>query len=99
MSRSPDPLSSALQAWRHEPAATATFNAEVWARIHSAQHDQPTFGFYRWALPLAASLALVAGVSAGLYQADRRHDERMASALVRAVDPLQMSADHHHHGP
>lgn len=95
----PDPLSSVLQTWRHEPPASPHFNPSVWARIeaHRSRSTSPTI-FSRWALPLAASIALLAGASAGFYQADQQHDNRMAAALVRSVDPLQMSA-HHHHSP
>lgn len=92
----PDPLSTVLQTWQSEPTAAPTFQADVWARIEAARQTDRSAHSTRWLLPLAASFAVLAGASAGFYRADRQHDERMASALVRSVDPLQMAGAHHH---
>ena len=92
----PDPLSSVLGTWQHEPPAVPTFNADVWTRIEAARQAAAPASFTRWLLPLAASFALVAGASAGFYRADQQYDERMAATLVRSVDPLQMAGTHQH---
>lgn len=101
-------LSSVLRSWRHEVPASARFNAEVWARIEAARDAPQTMAaflgshlgipaqYFRWALPVAASLTLViaaaAGVSVGARQTSRSVNDRMAAAYVRTIDPLQMVA-------
>lgn len=92
-----DPLSDLLKTWRPEPPAAPRFNAGVWSRIESSRKASGAISFYRWALPLAASLAIVLGVSTAQWNSRQQHTERMAAAYVRTVDPLQMTA--HRHAP
>ena len=92
-----DPLSSLLKSWRHEPPAEPRFNAGVWSRIEAGRRESGAASFYRWALPLAACLAMVLGAGTALKESRRQHTDRMAAAYVRTVDPLQMTA--HHHAP
>lgn len=87
----PDPLSQLLQAWRHESPEAPRFNAGVWARLEA---DRANRVFFRWALPLAASVALCFGVGSAWRDSHRQHAEQMAAAYVRTVDPLQMIPDH-----
>ena len=93
----PDPLSNLLKSWRHEPSAEARFNAGVWARIAAGRKDSNIVSFYRWALPLAASLALLLGAGSAVREIRQQHVDRMAAAYVRTVDPLQMTG--HQHAP
>ncbi|WP_438481377.1 hypothetical protein [Oleiharenicola lentus] len=89
-----DPLSDTLQAWPHQPATAPQFQAEVWARIQAQEAQTASVkSFYRWAIPLAASLALFAGIGTARQRAQQQHTERMAAAYVQSIDPLQM------HGP
>lgn len=92
----PDSLRAFLRRWRHEPAPAPDFAAGVWARVHAARRDERVVVAFRWALPLAASLALVAGVSFARNEARRAHAERMADSYVRTVDPVQMVAHQGH---
>lgn len=94
-----DPQSDLLKSWRHEPAEAVDFNARVWARIAAQRPVARPVLFYRWALPLAASLALIAGAGTALLQADQRYDDQMAAALVRSIDPWQMTTTVHQHAP
>ena len=80
-----------IDASRATPPAVAAFLARGLGI--PAQH-------FRWALPLLVSLMLVtaAVVGAGVgaeqnSQAANEANERMAAAYVRAIDPLQMTAD------
>ncbi len=97
-----DPLSSTLQAWRHEPAPAPDFNDQVWARIHSAATvRQPSALFhFPHALQLAASVAVLLSIAAGSGTAfalnHTRTTQRMAAAYVRSIDPVQMTAMHVH---
>lgn len=91
-----DPLHSLLQRWQHEPSSAPDFAAGVWARIAAARKDERVVRAFRWALPLAASLAIFLGVGAARLQAQRAHAERMAESYVRTVDPVQM-AEHGEH--
>lgn len=93
---SQDSLTALLRRWKHEPAAQPEFAAGVWARIEAARREDRTVVAFRWALPLAASLALVAGVGAARIEARRAHAERMADTYVRTVDPIQMVAHQAH---
>ncbi len=103
-------LSNVLRNWRHTVSPAPRFNAEVWARIEAAR-DAPwtvaaflagRFGLpaerLHWAVPLAASLALVfamaAGAGAGVLHTRLTENDRMASAYVRTIDPLQMTGVH-----
>lgn len=86
-----DPLSDLLKSWRHEPPEAPRFNAGVWARIEAGRKESNLVSFYRWALPLAASVALLLGVGSGIFEARQKHADRMAAAYVRTVDPLQMT--------
>lgn len=44
------------------------------------------------ALPLAASLAILAGIGAGVIANRSQADHRFAAAYARTIDPLQMTA-------
>ena len=99
-----DPLSSTLHTWHHEPAPAPDFNDQVWARIHSAdasRKKEPLLHFHL-ALPLAASIAVILSIAAGTGGAfilnHTRTTDRMATAYVRSIDPVQMtsSATHAH---
>jgi hypothetical protein len=87
----PDPLSDLLRAWRHEPPEAPGFQSGVWARLNAGRELSRFDSLQRWALPLAAGLALLAGTGAAVREAHRRDTDRMAAAFVRTVDPLQMS--------
>ncbi len=67
----------------------------MWSRIEAGRTDANVFSFYRWALPLAACLAVVLGVGTALRESRQQHTDRMAAAYVRTVDPLQMTAHRH----
>lgn len=95
---STDPLSSLLSRWRHEPRPAADFAAGVWAKIDAARGDERVVTAFRWALPLAASLAILLGIGAARLEARQQHAERMADSYVRTIDPVQM-AGHGPHGP
>ncbi len=100
-------LSNVLKDWRHAPPAAPRFNDEVWSRIEAARTAPWTLaGFlatrlgipaqeFRWALPVAATLALVfavaAGTGAGLLHTRLTENDRMAAAYVQTIDPLQMT--------
>ena len=86
-----DPLSNLLKSWRHEPPAEPRFSAGVWMRIEAGRKESNVVAFYRWALPLVASLALLLGVGSAMLEVRHKHADRMAAAYVRTVDPLQMS--------
>ena len=92
-----DPLSDLLKTWRHEPPAEPRFNDGVWGRIETSHQESGAASFYRWALPLAACLAVVLGAGTALRESRLQHTDRMAAAYVRNVDPLQMTA--HQHAP
>jgi len=87
----PDPFSDLLKSWRHEPSAEPRFNAGVWARIAAGRKESSLLSFYRWTLPLAASLALLLGIGSAVREVRQKHADRMAAAYVRTVDPLQMT--------
>ena len=105
-------LSRTLKNWRHAPPPAPRFNAEVWARIEAAREAPwaaiaiiarwlgiPAQHF-RWALPLGASLALafaaLFGAGAGALHTSLTENDRIAAAYVQTIDPLQMTANHHH---
>lgn len=92
----PDSLSALLRRWRHEPAPAPEFELGVWNRIAAARHDERAVVVFRWALPLAASLALFVGIGAARLEARRAHAERMAEFYVRTIDPVQMVAHNAH---
>jgi hypothetical protein len=87
----PDPLSDLLKTWRHEPPAEPGFNAGVHARLARARPETNVVSFYRWALPLAASVALILGVGSAVQAARHQHADRMAAAYAQSIDPLQMN--------
>lgn len=108
--RDPD-LSNLLKSWRHEPPPASRFNSVVWARIETVR-DTPWAAvaglagrlgipaqYFRWALPLGASvvlaLAAAAGAGAGALHSTLTKNERMATAYVQKIDPLQMAGDQH----
>lgn len=88
----PASLNSLLRRWQHEPAPAPDFAAGVWARIGQTRQIGWSTVAYRWALPLAASLALFLGVGAARLEARRAHAERMADHYVRTIDPVQIVA-------
>jgi len=99
---STDPLSSLLASWRHDPTPAADFNAGVWARIQAGEQARPRAAIVRfpWALPLVASVAVLLSIAGGtgwaLVLNESQSADRMASAYVRSIDPVQMSAQHEH---
>jgi hypothetical protein len=92
----PDSLTALLRRWQHDPAPAPEFAAGVWARIDAARRDERVVVAFRWALPLAASLALFLGIGAARLEAKREHAERMADFYVRTIDPVQMVAHNAH---
>lgn len=93
-----DSLRALLHRWQHDPSPAPDFVAGVWARIEAARHDERVVVAFRWALPIAASLALFLGVGAARIQAERAHAAQMADFYVRTVDPVQR-VDHGEHEP
>lgn len=93
---SPDSLRSLLRRWRHDPAPAPEFAAGVWARIDAARRDERVVVAFRWALPLAASLALFLGIGAARQELRREHAEKMADSYVRTIDPVQIVAHSAH---
>lgn len=91
-----DSLRALLRRWQHTPAPAPDFAAGVWSRIEAARRDERVVVAFRWALPLAASLAVFLGVGAARAQTRKAHSERMADYYVRTVDPVQMT-DHAGH--
>lgn len=92
----PDSLTTLLRRWQHDPAPAPEFAAGVWAKIDSVRRDDRVVVAFRWALPLAASLALFLGIGAARVEARRAHVERMADYYVRTIDPIQMVAHNDH---
>ena len=100
-----DPLHDVLQRWQPEPVPAPDFQAKVWARVAAAE-TLPRRGTvlpFRLALPLAASLAIIAsvaaGVGAGLTAARAQTTDRMAAAYAQSIDPILKSARDHVHAP
>jgi hypothetical protein len=100
-----DPLQHLLQRWRPEPKASPGFAAGVWARIEQpdvAPRAAPVIPF-RFILPLAASLTLIASVAAGvrtgLSVARSQTADRMAANYARSIDPLLKASSDHVHQP
>jgi hypothetical protein len=105
-----DSLSPLLKTWRHQPPDARGFNRGVWSRLqaNSAPKESGVFGRLlhfpiagaSWAMPVAASFALLlslaAGSGAALAYESLTHDDRMAAEYARSIDPLQMSAPHSH---
>lgn len=87
----PDQLRPLLKSWQHEPSPAPEFAAGVWARIHAARQDERVVVAFRWALPLAASLALFLGIGAARVQAQRAHAEQMADFYVRSIDAVHQA--------
>jgi hypothetical protein len=91
-----------LQTWRHTPAPDPDFNRTVWAHIKSAPSAQSWSELFHFpgALPLAASLAIVCALAAGSGGAvalkRSMTSDRMATAYVRSIDPVQMTATASH---
>ena len=98
----PDPLQPLLASWEHSPSDASDFNAGVWARLQSGERARTFAPIIRfpWLLPLAASVTVLLSVAAGTGSAlalnRAQSAERMASAYVRSVDPVQMLAAHDH---
>lgn len=111
MDRDPN-LSRVLKSWQHEPPPAPRFNAEVWTRIEAAREAPwaaaafiaTKLGIpaqhFRWALPLGATLALTCaaflGASAAALHTSLTENDRIAAAYMQTIDPLQMTAGHHH---
>lgn len=91
----PDSLRSLLRRWQHTPAPAPDFATGVWARIEAVRHDERAILAFRWALPIAASLALFLGIAAARNQARQEHSARMADSYIRTVDPIQQVGHHH----
>jgi hypothetical protein len=95
-----DPLASTLRTWRHTPAPAPAFRDQVWARIHTSADTalarHATLLRFPSALPLAASLAILASIAAGTGTAFALNrtlsTDRMAAAYVRTIDPVQLTA-------
>ena len=93
-----DQLPPLLKSWRHDPAPAPDFADAVWKRIRAAEVTAPHASFFHFpaALPLAASFAVLlaglAGTSAALAVNHAQAEDRMATAYVRTIDPLQMTA-------
>jgi hypothetical protein len=92
-----DPLSSTLHSWHHEPVPAPDFNDQVWGRIRIPEAAaRSRFTLLHFHLPLAASIAVVLSIATGMGGAfalnHNRTNERMASAYVRSIDPVQMTA-------
>lgn len=109
-----DPLSSTLQSWHHQPTPSPEFNASVWSRIRASKTSAPApssasvlariFSFRESsAFPLAASLAVIVSLAAGAGGAIAFNHtvttHRMATAYVRTIDPIQMTATGGAHAP
>jgi len=98
----PDPLQPLLASWEHSSSDASDFNTGVWARIQSVEGTLPLSPIIRFPslLPLAASVTVLLSIAAGTGSAlalnRAQSAERMASAYVRSVDPVQMSAAHDH---
>ncbi|MDP1581548.1 MAG: hypothetical protein Q8M02_14860 [Candidatus Didemnitutus sp.] len=87
-----DSLSSLLQRWHHAPAPAPEFTVGVWSRIEASRGERLQSAFFRWALPLAASVALLLGVSVARIEAKREHADTMAAYYMRTIDPVQITA-------
>jgi hypothetical protein len=97
-----DPLSPLLRRWQHAPSPAPGFRDQVWTRIHSsagttaAPARSATLLRFPSALPLAASLAILASIAAGTGTAFALNrtlsNDRMAAAYVRTIDPVQLTA-------
>ncbi|MBA3849952.1 MAG: hypothetical protein C0502_08140 [Opitutus sp.] len=92
----PDSLTPLLCRWRHEPAFAPEFATEVWNRIEAARRDERAVVAFRWALPLAASVALLLGIGVARLEAKRAQVEKMADFYVRTIDPVQIVAHNAH---
>jgi hypothetical protein len=100
----PEPLQRVLKDWRVETPLPPRFQAQVWTRIAARESAgfAPWKSLTRWLEQLAlrpafavsyASLLLVIGLGAGLWQshqASRRNLEAMSARYVQMVDPYQM---------
>ncbi len=92
----PDPLDNLLQEWHPQPSAQPEFSSKVHGRLANDEASKgATILRFPAALPLAASLAIVAGTVAGISVNDNRNEQRMADAYARSIDPVQM-VNHSH---
>ena len=89
----PDPLDSLLRQWHPQPSAQPDFEQQVQARL-AREPAVRSRGWLRFptALPLAASLAIVAGTIAGTTLRPAADAENMADAYARSIDPVLMMA-------
>ncbi len=89
--KEPDPVETVLQAWQPKPSPQEDFPQAVHARIQ--QTEAKTAGIhprFQATLPLAASLAIVAGIIAGTTIGNAADEKAMADAYARSIDPVRM---------
>lgn len=86
-----DPIDNTLQSWQPHPTVREDFQQAVHARIQAAQSsDRGVHPRFQATLPLAASLAIVAGIIAGTATGNAADEEIMADAYARSIDPVRM---------
>jgi len=95
-------LSRFLKIWHpRDPAPAPHFGEDVWARIERASSSAPSSGLFRFPSTLRAAICWAAvvsafGGSAAAYAYDSlTRDERMVTAHVRSLDPIQITAAPH----
>ncbi|GAB5561889.1 MAG: hypothetical protein SynsKO_35360 [Synoicihabitans sp.] len=91
-----DQLNQLLQKWQPQPSEQPDFARVVQQQIE--RKKAPVAGEilrFPAALPLAASLAIVAGTIAGLTVNDSRAEKLMADAYARSIDPVRMVSSSH----
>lgn len=87
----PDPLDSLLQRWQPQPSARPDFGSRVHQRITAETARGAGDGWrFSTALPLAASLAIVAGSIAGAVMERPGDEHARADAYARSIDPVRM---------
>jgi len=72
--------------------------AEVQTQLHAATPVVlPAPWSLRAWLPLAAALAVVLGTLSGIRVSHAKHQDTMAEAYARSIDPIMMNRDGHFH--
>ena len=100
----PDPLSNVLARWQPRPGPAPDFAATVYARINtSAPTVEPTTLLGRllaWpaSLPLAAAFAVIIGIGSALGLSRSHHQNFMADAYARSIDPIRLATTDDHAG-
>lgn len=90
----PDRLSELLNQWQVAPSPHPDFATEVRERIQNV----PASGFiarvlrFPATLPLAASIAIMLGVSAAISADRAQRTDQLATAYAQKIDPIQMTA-------